>query len=66
MMAVHRVEKCIKNYTSYHVPYKTAALHHYRLEQKWPNDWIIDKTAYKYSSHLIDKIIKLKKNMREI
>ena len=65
VMTVHRVEECIKNYTSFYVPHTTAALHHYRnWNDKNKYKWLIDKTALKYSPFLLNQIIQNEKYIK--
>ena len=63
-MRVHTVKQCLGSFKPYHVPYTTAALHHYRLwNDQYRDVWVIDKTAFKYSAMLLDNIIKINWNV---
>lgn len=65
IIGIHNIWKPLRDYMEYHVPYKTAALHHYR---RWfdTNDvnWVIDDTMLTYATPLLERIHLVKKQVR--
>ena len=65
IVGVHNIWKPLRDYMEYHVPNKTAALHHYRRWDDTNNvNWVIDETMFAYATPLLERIHLVEKQIR--